>query len=146
MVEPACSVKTGGETPVVVSLISKFRRRSDDIVFIYLKIMVHVIVTVILRWIYCMCASLHLALTVFEILRTEIFDLEEVGQSHKAQFSQWRHSMANIEIYKSHITQYCANSHRFQDINIWNIWPWKKVKVTGITFAMASLNGKYQNL
>ena len=35
-----------------------------------------------------------LALTVFQIFTFQIRDLENVGQSHNVQHSQWNHSMA----------------------------------------------------
>ena len=53
------------------------------------------------------------------------FYLENVGQDDRVRPSQWRHSMVNIKIYKSRICRFCINFHRFRDINIWNIWPWK---------------------
>ena len=31
----------------------------------------------------------------------QIFDLQKVGQGHRKQFSQKRHSMANVKIYKT---------------------------------------------
>ena len=43
-----------------------------------------------------------LVLTVLEILRLEMFDFENLGQSHRVQHSQWSHSMTNINVYKSH--------------------------------------------
>ena len=41
-----------------------------------------------------------LALTVSDILTFHIFYIQQVGQSHGVQFSQWRHSMADIKISK----------------------------------------------
>ena len=40
-------------------------------------------------------------LTVSKILTFHIFDLQEVGQDHEVKFLQLRHSMANINDYKS---------------------------------------------
>ena len=40
-------------------------------------------------------------LTVSEILRLETFDLENLGQGHGEQHSQWSHSTMNINVYKS---------------------------------------------
>ena len=42
-----------------------------------------------------------LSLTISEILRFEMFDLENVGQGHLVQHSQWNHLVANINFYKS---------------------------------------------
>ena len=51
--------------------------------------------------------------------------LENVGQGHSVKLSQWFHSMAIIEIYEIRIRHFWTRSHYFQDISIWNIWPWK---------------------
>ena len=56
--------------------------------------------------------------TVFYIFTFEIFDLEKPGQGQRVQHSQWCHSIANIEIYKFRLLQFCASIHRVQDINI----------------------------
>ena len=65
---------------------------------------------------------LSLALAVFYILYNMIFrnfvTLNNIGQGHDLQHSQWRHSMANINLYKSS-TPYLsifASSYRFPDI------------------------------
>ena len=41
-------------------------------------------------------------------------------------------SMTNTNIYESHMVHFCDSSHRFRDINILNLWPWKfrSIKVT----------------
>ena len=88
-----------------------------------------------------------LALTVFEILTFEIFDLERQDQGQRVQHSLWWcYSMANVEIYKCYLLQFCVSSHRFRDIDIWNIWPWKsRSRSKSITFAMMPLVNKYWN-
>ena len=65
------------------------------------------------------CFALLRQLTVFEILTFETFDLEKLGQSQRVQHSQWWYSMANVEIYKCHLLQFCASLHRFREIDIW---------------------------
>ena len=71
-----------------------------------------------------------LALTVFEILPFEIFDIEELGQGQRVQHSQLCHSMANVEIYKYHLLQFRISFHRFRDIDIWSLTLKRYVKVT----------------
>ena len=48
----------------------------------------------------------------------KMFDLENEGQSHGVQQLPCCHSMANINLYKSHTWAFRVNSHRFQDIHI----------------------------
>ena len=44
---------------------------------------------------------------------------------------------AMTPIYKCHLLQFCVSSHRFRDIDIWNIWPWKsRSRSRSKTFAM----------
>ena len=45
-----------------------------------------------------------------------MFDLQNESQGHEVQRSQWFHSMANINLYKSHTWAFCASSHRIPDI------------------------------
>ena len=40
-------------------------------------------------------------------------DLENIGQGHDVQHSQWRHSMANINLYESCTWAFFASSHCF---------------------------------
>ena len=47
-----------------------------------------------------------------------MFDLENDCQGHGVQYSHWRHSMANINVCKTHWTHFRVSIHRFQDINI----------------------------
>ena len=42
------------------------------------------------------------ATTVSEILRFEMFDLENVSQSHGVKHSQWSLSIANVSVYNSY--------------------------------------------
>ena len=57
-----------------------------------------------------------LALTVSEILRFQLFDLQNLGQGHQVQ-----HSMANVNHYKSHCTRFYASTHHFRDIKVLNV-------------------------
>ena len=54
--------------------------------------------------------------TISEILAFNFFYFENLGRCRAIQYSQWRQSMANINLYKSHSTNFYANSRRFQDI------------------------------
>ena len=56
------------------------------------------------------------ALTVWVLLTSPIFGIENVGQSHAVQHSQWCHSIANIRIYKHHFRLFYSSSNRFRDI------------------------------
>ena len=47
-----------------------------------------------------------LARTVFEILTFQIFDLQNLGQGHQLHNLQWCHSVANINLYKSHSSHF----------------------------------------
>ena len=49
--------------------------------------------------------SFALALTVFEILTFQIFDLEKVRQGHGVQHWQCRSQIANVKMYKRHFLQ-----------------------------------------
>ena len=55
-----------------------------------------------LAWSRHEVALVTLALTISEIFRLEIFDLENLGQGHAVRHSQWSHPMANINIFKHH--------------------------------------------
>ena len=46
-------------------------------------------------------------------------------KSRNIQHVHRRHSMANIKLYKSHSTHFCAITHLFWDINVCNMWPRK---------------------
>ena len=56
-----------------------------------------------------------LALTVSEMLKYQIVDLEQVGQGSLYVSLQWYHSLTNIQICKGHSVHFCASSHRFRD-------------------------------
>ena len=43
-----------------------------------------------------------LALTVSEVITFQMFDFENLDQGQGLQHSQWFHSMANVNVYKSH--------------------------------------------
>ena len=75
----------------------------------------------------------------------KMFDIENEGQGHGVQHSQWFHSIANINLYKRHTRAFFASSHRFWDIYISKLWPWKcRTKSWSTTFAVATLDGKFQ--
>ena len=64
-----------------------------------------------IRWQISICINfIHehfaLALTVFQILILEIFDLEKVGQGLGVQHWQCRSQIANVKIYKRHFLQF----------------------------------------
>ena len=63
-------------------------------------------------------------LTVSEILASEIFDPGKICQGHGVQLSQWQLSMSDVKICKNRFTNFCANSHHYPHINVWNVWPW----------------------
>ena len=44
--------------------------------------------------------------------------IEKFGQDHRVQHSQCSRSMANINVYESHILAFFASSRRFRDIYI----------------------------
>ena len=46
----------------------------------------------------------------------KFFDLEDIGQGHDVQHSQWHHSMANINFFKKLYLSVFTNSHRFPDM------------------------------
>ena len=47
-------------------------------------------------------------------------DLENIGQGHDVQHSQWRHSMTNINLYKSRIEHFALAITVFPDILLYN--------------------------
>ena len=60
--------------------------------------------------------------------------------------SQWSHSIANINLYKSRTWAFFASSHRFPDVIYYifpeMLWPWKyKLRSRFTTFAMAPFDG-----
>ena len=59
-----------------------------------------------------------LALTVCKILLIKTFGLEYISQGHDVQNLQWRHSMANVNLYKTRTWAFFASFHRFPDIII----------------------------
>ena len=42
---------------------------------------------------------------------------ENICQGDRVRHWQWRHLVANINIYKRHIAHFCASSNRFREIN-----------------------------
>ena len=48
----------------------------------------------------------------------KLFYLENEGQGHRAQHSQWCNLMENINLGKSHMMHFCDSSHYFRDNNI----------------------------
>ena len=55
-----------------------------------------------------------LALTISETLTIQISDLENLGQGQSVQRSQWSHSTAESNLYKSHSPHFYASSTRFE--------------------------------
>ena len=51
----------------------------------------------------------------------KMYDLENEGQVHGVEHTQWLHSMANINLSKSQMTPFCDSSHCFQDIKVSNM-------------------------
>ena len=75
------------------------------------------------------------------------FDLENLGKGHGVQDSKWYTSMANINLYKLHTWAFFASSHRFWNIDIWNIWPWKnRSRSWSTTLALSQPGCNCQNL
>ena len=70
------------------------------------------------REIFKVISHVALAHAFSEILKFQIFNHEKVGQGHWVQLSQWYHSLANNQIFKSCSVHFCARSHRSSDINI----------------------------
>ena len=54
-----------------------------------------------------------------------MFDLENEGQGQGVQHAQRYHSMANINLYKSHTSALLTSPHRFRDIHISKFVTWK---------------------
>ena len=77
----------------------------------------------------------------------EMFDLENIGKGHGAQHSQWSHSIANINLYKSHTWALFACSHRFRAIHISKfviLKMWKGRSMSWrTTFAVAAIDIKH---
>ena len=65
------------------------------------------------------------ALTVSEILRGDMFDLQNLGQCND-QHSRRSHLMANIIIYNSRTLQFFASIHRFPGMSISNFMTLKR--------------------
>ena len=59
-----------------------------------------------------------LRIFLYQIHNNTMFYLENEGQGHGVKHSQWFHSIANINLYKSHTLAFFASSRRFRDINI----------------------------
>ena len=47
-----------------------------------------------------------------------MFDLENESRAHGVQHSRWSHSMANINLYRSHTWAFFSSFHLFRDILI----------------------------
>ena len=54
----------------------------------------------------------------FDKITVEKFDLENLGQGHGVNHSQWSSSMENIDVYKSRTGALFASSYRFWDIHV----------------------------
>ena len=64
-------------------------------------------------------ANLPGTFTALAMHNKKMFGLENLGQGHEEQPSQWYHSMANINCYKTR--GFFASSHRVRDIHITQI-------------------------
>ena len=82
----------------------------------------------------------------------KMFYLKNEGQGHRVQHSQWSHSMANINLYKSHIStslkvildQFSLGLTVFEIFTFLNSWPWKcRPRSWCTTFAVAPFKSKY---
>ena len=58
-------------------------------------------------------------------MHDKMFDLENEGQGHWVQHSQWYSSMANINVGESHMTPFCNCSPHFRYISVSNLGPWQ---------------------
>ena len=105
-----------------------------------------------------------LALTVSEILKCIITDLQIVAKDQEVQFLNLYRWIANTKIYKTP-TRFYISSHRLRDIKILNILPSKVDQRHGVQFShwhrsianvnirlhitifvSAPIHGKYQSL
>ena len=68
-----------------------------------------------------------IALIISKIPTSQICDLENLGQGHVVQHSQWSQSMANINLYKSHMRSIFVSSHHFWDRYISKFVTLKKI-------------------
>ena len=66
--------------------------------------------------------SYPMAIVMFEFF--EILTLKFMSRSW-VQYSQLCHSMANINLHKRHLENFCASSYRLGDIKILKFWPRK---------------------
>ena len=92
-----------------------------------------------------------LALTVFQILNiiwfSEVLSPWNIGQGRDVQHSQWRYSMANVNLYKDVLEHFPLALTVFQILNISFpeiLWPLKYMLSWRRTlFALAPFDGKY---
>ena len=78
-----------------------------------------------------------LAFTVLEIKTFQMFDLENLG-------SQCSHSMAKVNVYKSHNWAFSLAIAVFQILLFQIVWPWKsRLRSRCTKFAMAPFDAKY---
>ena len=69
--------------------------------------------------------------THFSKILLKNLDFGNLSQGHGVQHAQLCRSMANLYLYESHSTHSCASSHRFQDVNVANLFTLEtEVKVT----------------
>ena len=71
------------------------------------------------------------------------FDHEIANQGRRVWFSQWFGFNGKYPCLSKYLT-YLRSSHCLQDINIWNIWPWKsRLTSQSTALEMSPFNGKY---
>ena len=73
----------------------------------------------------------------------KIFDLENESQGHGIQHSQWSHSMANVNLYKSHTWTCSLALTVFEIFTFKSVWPWKCGSRSWCTTTVVPFNGKY---
>ena len=66
-----------------------------------------------------------ISLTICDILILLNFYLQHLGQDHMIEKVDFRNSIANIILHKSHTEHFCASCFRLREITIFNFWPWK---------------------
>ena len=96
--------------------------------------------------IYGQCDLLFLGVCMFGLIWSILSYLRSLWSDHYYDIYD-QCNLANIKLYKLHTWAIFVSSHRFQDINIWNIWPWKsRSRSWSTTLAMLQPDSKCQNL
>ena len=79
-------------------------------------------ISTLAQFIWCIFV---ITLIVFKILTLHICDIENFGQGHSVQRSQWSSSITNINFYKSHAWACLLALTVFEIFTFRNLWPWK---------------------